>query len=109
IADERKLVQAPLGHAREFTAEPKPDAIAAQILGALRGKPYLMHVGSCIPRKRVDFLLRLVADVRIRLPEVQLLKVGGTWTAEQRSLIGELHLQDALVHAQGIERQTLAA
>jgi glycosyltransferase involved in cell wall biosynthesis len=68
-----------------------------------------LHVGSCIARKRVDFLLEVFAAVRQRVPELRLVKVGGSWTAEQAGLIGRLGLEGTLVHLQGVERTTLAA
>lgn len=109
LAPAEKLVYAPLGCAREFTAEPRVDQAAEEILARLAGRPYLLHVGSCVPRKRVDFLLKIVAAVRARAPEVQLVKVGGTWTCEHEELIRELDLASALIHVQGIDRATLAA
>jgi glycosyltransferase involved in cell wall biosynthesis len=108
LAAREKLVCAPLGHASEFRAEPERDPLAERILGDLQGKPYLLHVGSCIPRKRVDFLLQVFAQVRSEFPALRLLKIGGTWSAEHRSLIGALNLKPALIYANGIERSTLA-
>jgi glycosyltransferase involved in cell wall biosynthesis len=108
LATAAKLVQAPLGHADEFCPDPPADPVAAEILGALRGRPFLLHVGSCIPRKRIDVLLQVVAAVRARVPDIRLVKVGGAWTAEHRALIGSLKIGDAIIHAQGLERATLA-
>lgn len=38
--------------------------------------PVLLYVGSEEPRKNLDFLLRTVAEVRRRLPDVRLVKIG---------------------------------
>jgi len=101
-------VQAPLGHAEEFCPDPAADAAAESILARLDGRRYLMHVGSCIPRKRVDFVLELFADVRTRVRDLRLLKVGGAWTPAQWELIRRLELQNAILHVDGISRSTLA-
>jgi glycosyltransferase involved in cell wall biosynthesis len=103
-----KLVHAPLGHADEFTAEPAPDPEAERILSRFEG-PYVLHVGSCIPRKRVDFLLELFASLRQARPELRLVKVSGVWTEAQQDLIRRHQLQPAIVHVTDISRSTLAS
>ena len=108
LASADRLVQAPLGHAPEFRAEPQPDETAERIMASLQVKPFLLHVGSCIPRKRVDFLLQVFAAARVHRPDLHLIKVGGTWTAEHEQQIRQLHLEDALVHLHGISRLSLA-
>jgi glycosyltransferase involved in cell wall biosynthesis len=108
LVPEKKLVHAPLGHAAEFRAEPQPNADAERILAGLDGEPYLLHVGSCIPRKRVDFLLNLFAALRLQSPTLRLVKVGGAWTAEHEQLIRRHQLEGALVHVTDVQRNTLA-
>jgi glycosyltransferase involved in cell wall biosynthesis len=103
-----RLVHAPLGHAPEFTAEPLPDPTAERMLAHLVGKPYLLHVGSCMPRKRVEFLLELFAALRPRLPELRLVKVGGAWTPAQADILRRYQLRPHLIHASDISRRTLA-
>lgn len=109
LVDPKKLIQAPLGYASEFQPLHAPDAAAEQILAGLGGRPFLLHVGSCIPRKRVDFLLRVFAELRLRVPELRLVKVGGTWSVEHRDCIQRQGLQGAICHVHGVERSTLAA
>lgn len=105
LIDSERLVQAPLGIAPEFlhdpghAAESLPDGICG---------PYLLHVGSCIPRKRIDILLRVFAGVRSLRPDVRLVKVGGPWTPEQQQLLRELGVADAITVLQGVSRETLA-
>ena len=48
----------------------------------------LLHVGSTIPRKRIDVLLRVFAQARTRLPQLRLVRAGGALTAEQQALRG---------------------
>jgi glycosyltransferase involved in cell wall biosynthesis len=43
----------------------------------------LLHVGSTIPRKRIDVLLAVFAAVRQRIPEARLVRAGGQFTEEQ--------------------------
>ena len=69
----------------------------------------ILHVGSTIPRKRIEDLLHLVAGVRREFPRVRLVRVGGAFTASQLTLARRLGLDDALVVLPFIERATLAA
>jgi glycosyltransferase involved in cell wall biosynthesis len=102
------LVQAPLGIASEFHAEATVDARASELLAALGGHPFLLHVGSCIPRKRIDVLLEVFARLRNRFPDLKLVKVGGVWMAEQARLLHEQRIADEVLHVPTAERRTLA-
>jgi len=109
LVDPKKLVQAPLGYAPEFHERPESDAIADGILAELAGRPFLLHVGSCIPRKRIDFLLRLFAELRIRFPDLHLVKVGGDWQRDHLDCIEQHGLASTIHHVHGVGRSTLAA
>jgi glycosyltransferase involved in cell wall biosynthesis len=109
LFDPARLIQAPLGTAPEFTPEPVADGPADALLAALRGAPFLLHVGNGIPRKRVDVLLRVFAAARARHPRLHLVQVGGPWTPEQRALVDELRIGGAVTQARGLARRTLAA
>jgi glycosyltransferase involved in cell wall biosynthesis len=108
VVDPGRLVQAPLGVAPEFTATapvtPAWEAVARQ----LHGRPFLLHVGSCIARKRIDVLLETVAQARSGAPELMLIKVDGDWTAAQQALQDRLGLREHVLHLRGIDRSTLA-
>jgi glycosyltransferase involved in cell wall biosynthesis len=67
-----------------------------------------MHVGSCIPRKRIDLLLEIVAAVRRLRPEARLVKAGGNWTAAQRQQIDRLGLGGVVEHRPNLSRPALA-
>jgi glycosyltransferase involved in cell wall biosynthesis len=96
VAEER-LVHAPLGVPSEFNAhEATPRSLD------------LLHVGSLIPRKNPEFLLRLVAELRRQLPALEFLQVGGQFDTAQRRLITELGLGDAVRQVRGISRAELA-
>jgi glycosyltransferase involved in cell wall biosynthesis len=69
----------------------------------------LLHVGSTIPRKRIDLLLRIVAAVKDVYPAVRLLKAGGSFTPEQRDLVEALGLERQVVQLPFLETDQLAA
>jgi glycosyltransferase involved in cell wall biosynthesis len=52
----------------------------------------LLHVGSTIPRKRIDVLLRVFAQVRTRVPSARLVRVGGAFTPDQKALARSLNV-----------------
>jgi len=92
---------------------PIPDVPAEREATRLLGRPSqtidVLHVGSTIPRKRIDVLLRIVADVRRRRPSLRLIRVGGPFTAEQRALARDLGILDAVLVLPVLDRSTLAA
>ncbi len=106
LIDPARLRYAPAGVAPEFTpaAEPPPAWLAA-----LAGTPWVAHVGSCAPRKRIDLLLEVVARLRPQLPDLRLVKVGGTFTPAHRAQIARLRLADAIIHVHHLTRRELAA
>jgi glycosyltransferase involved in cell wall biosynthesis len=89
--------------------EPSADAQAGRLLGSAAGHVELLHVGSTIARKRIDVLLHVVAAVRRQRPAVRLVRVGGPFTAEQRALVRDLGLDDAVIVLPFLDRSTLAA
>lgn len=102
LLDGSRLVHVPYGAAVEFRPEGPRQSPAD-------GAPYLLHVGSCIPRKRVDVLLRAFAIARTDRPELRLVQVGGTWEAEHVALIDSLRLTEGVLQVRGISRLELAA
>jgi glycosyltransferase involved in cell wall biosynthesis len=84
------------------------DYEAARLLGP-RGGLELLHVGSTIPRKRIDVLLDVFAAVRVQRPDARLIRVGGAFTAEQRVRARELGLLDAIAVLPFVDRATLGA
>ncbi|CAN5795699.1 glycosyltransferase family 1 protein [soil metagenome] len=114
LIPEDRLHTVPLGMASEFSAEPNPeaDAEAVRLLGPAPDDPTrapeLLHVGTTIPRKRIDVLLEVVARVRQERPEARLFRVGGRLTAEQQRLAETLGLSGAIVELPRIDRKVLA-
>jgi glycosyltransferase involved in cell wall biosynthesis len=73
LVDPNRLIHAPLAPAPEFA----PD-------GPAEPGSYLLHVGSCIPRKRIDVLLGVYERVRAKRPGVALVQAGGRFDPAQR-------------------------
>lgn len=88
--------------------DPPVDVAAVRLLGGA-GREDVLHVGSTIPRKRIETLLRVFAAVRRERPAARLVRVGGPFTAEQRRLVRELGIGDAIVVLPFLDRDTLAS
>jgi glycosyltransferase involved in cell wall biosynthesis len=109
LIDPTRLVHAPYGVSPEFTPDAsEPDALSAPV-AAQSGDPFLLHVGSCVARKRIDVLLDVFATVRPHFPALRLVKVGSDWSRDQRRRIDRLGLGPHIVSLHGLERRTLAA
>jgi glycosyltransferase involved in cell wall biosynthesis len=110
IAPER-LVVAPNGVHPACRPGPhrEGDRHAAERLGPAGAFVDLLHVGSIIPRKRVDVLLGVVAEVRRRHPQVRLVRAGGPLAADQVRLARALDLLPHIVTLPALDRETLAA
>lgn len=108
LVEPARLVHAPLGAAPEML--PRGDLRAAEVAPGLAGRPFVLHVGSTIPRKRIDVLLRAFAGARASAPGLVLVQVGGTWTSSQRRLLEDLGLEEEVVlQLRGVARADLAA
>ncbi len=105
LIDPARLVEAPYGVSAEFVAEGPETAAVATATG---GRPFVLHVGSCIRRKRVDVLLDVFASLRRQHADLQLVQVGGEWTAAQRDQIVRLGLTPAVIQLRNLERRELA-
>jgi glycosyltransferase involved in cell wall biosynthesis len=89
-----------LGLSPEFSPGPDPaaDSEAARLLGpnGPASPPELLHVGSNIPRKRIDVLLSVFAGVVRARPGVRLIKVGGVLPADLDQQARALGISDAI-------------
>ena len=93
---------------------PDPDATRdAEIEGRLgpvsADRIDILHVGSTIPRKRIDVLLGVFAAVRKEWPGACLVRVGGTFDAGQRRIVDDLGLQNSTVLLPFLDQAALAA
>jgi glycosyltransferase involved in cell wall biosynthesis len=89
-----------------FFAEPA--AALPEGFASIANRPYLLHVGSTIRRKRIDLLLRIFARVAEEFPDVVLVRVGGPFTAEQTQLAADLEVSRKIVHAPRLSKEQLA-
>jgi glycosyltransferase involved in cell wall biosynthesis len=89
---------------------PGAEQEAGRLLGAAResGAPTLLHVGSTIPRKRIDVLLRSFAEVLRARPHARLIRVGGL-TEPQRRLADQLGVGAHILEIPFVERAVLLA
>lgn len=99
IRDRADIVVAHPGVAAEF--RPAPRAPGA-------GPPYVLHVGHCLPRKRIDVLLEVFARLRERFPELRLVKATGEWSEEHRATIERRGIAGAIDRRHGLSRVDLA-
>lgn len=91
-------------------ADPKADAEVVHLLGKKKiNQIEILHVGSTIPRKRIDFLLYSFAEVKREFPSARLIRVGGAFTSGQCELMNTLGLPpDAVAVLPFLKREVLA-
>jgi glycosyltransferase involved in cell wall biosynthesis len=85
------------------------DAEIEQLAHLRRGQVVLLHVGSTVPRKRIDVLLRVFRAVRETIPEAVLVRVGGAFTHTQSALADELRVSGAIRTMPFLDRMQLAS
>jgi glycosyltransferase involved in cell wall biosynthesis len=78
-------------------------------LASIGNQPYILHVGSTIRRKRVDVLLRTFARTLKEVPQIRLVRVGGTLTEQQSQLAKDLDVGDKILQAPHLTKAQLAA
>lgn len=105
LVPAERLVLAPNGVAEEFT--PGASDPTASIR-ARSSSPYLLNVGTCIPRKRIDSLLDIFAATRAAWPDLRLVQIGGTWTPSQEEQIDRLGIRREVRQLRNLERAELA-
>lgn len=82
LVPEERLVHVPYGVSREFSVDPT-DADAA-----LAGRPpFILHVGTLIPRKNPEFLLRLALELCRDQPDLEFVQIGAEWDRVHREQI----------------------
>jgi glycosyltransferase involved in cell wall biosynthesis len=100
---ESTLVRSPYGVSDEFWD-------TAGTVGLPPGvqRPFLLHVAGNFPRKRLDILFQIFAEVRKRRPELKLVQQGARLDAGQRAMVAQLGIEDALVQPERQSRAGLA-
>jgi glycosyltransferase involved in cell wall biosynthesis len=109
LVDPARLVHAPYGVAPEFVPETYDPEPAELLLREFRDRPFVMHVGSCIPRKRIDVLIDVFAELRRQVPELVLVKIGGEFAPEHARRIDEHALGRSILHLRDLSRDVLAS
>jgi glycosyltransferase involved in cell wall biosynthesis len=89
--------------------DPEADAEAARLRGAGPDSIPLLHVGSTVARKRIEFLLSAIAAVRKQQPDVTLLRVGGPLTGPQKALAASLGLEPYITTLPRLSPRLLSA
>jgi glycosyltransferase involved in cell wall biosynthesis len=74
----------------------------------LGGRSFLLHVGSSVPRKRLDILFETFARLRAKNPELRLVQQGAVLSAVQREHLERLGIRDALIQPPKLTRSALA-
>jgi glycosyltransferase involved in cell wall biosynthesis len=100
LIDPARLVHAPLGVAAEFFGRTAMESAPL--------KSTLLHVGSCIPRKRIDVLINVLTAVKQQMPEIRLIQIGGEFTPAQRQQIAECGVENLITQSRGLTRSELA-
>ena len=111
VKSDRVLV---VPHGVHPACSPLADAVGDRDAAALIGEPDtnrvdLLHVGSTIPRKRIDVLLQVFAALGSRYPQLRLIRVGGPFTTSQQRLVERLQLQDRIVAVPFVTPRVLSA
>jgi glycosyltransferase involved in cell wall biosynthesis len=91
------------------TPDPVADREADRLLGdAPSGTLWLLSVGSTLPRKRLDILVRAFAAIQRQVPEARLIRVGGL-TPSQLELAADLNVKHLILSLPYLDRDVLAA
>jgi glycosyltransferase involved in cell wall biosynthesis len=106
LIDGDRLVHAPYGVAPEFFAPDGIDEVRAHVD---TDRPFILHVGSNMDRKRLDVLFRAYAEVRRRHPDLSLVQQGARLLPPQRDLVAALGIEDRLIQPPHLSRRALAA
>lgn len=108
--DVRRLIRAPDGGVPESRVIPLALNVPYRLLPAAEAdarltaagfdpdpaRPFLLHVGSGLPRKNRDGVLRIFAQLRARYPAVRLVFAGEALPAELVALATELGVTEAV-------------
>jgi glycosyltransferase involved in cell wall biosynthesis len=112
LVPAERLAVVPEGVSSTFSmvGEPTADAEASRLLAHCgSAKTYVLHVGSTVPRKGIDVLLRAFSIVRSEFPTAHLLRVGGNFTDAQLQLVRSGHLESSVTVLPFLSSEVLAA
>jgi len=90
-------------------ADPLADPEVTRLLGPASADAIdILHVGSAIPRKRIDVLLQVFATLRREFPQARLMRVGGPFAVAQVGLMEDLKVGESVLVLPFLERAVLA-
>jgi glycosyltransferase involved in cell wall biosynthesis len=69
----------------------------------------ILHVGSTVPRKRIDVLLRVCAALGRQLPQLRLTRVGEALTPDQQQVLRDSGMSERTTMVNDVDEATLAA
>jgi glycosyltransferase involved in cell wall biosynthesis len=108
LTEPGRVVLAPYAaEAADITAH--DSRMASDLLASSAPHIDVLHVGSTIPRKRLDLLLEVFARVAARYPAARLVRVGGSFTPEQDALAARLGIAGRVLVLPFLPRGTLQA
>lgn len=110
-ADRLRVAHVAIHPACSPDPDPESDRIASEMLGPTDpdGPPEVLHVGTTIPRKRIDVLLQVFARVLSAAPGARLIKVGGRFTPEQSALAESLGVASSVTSLPFLGRGVLSS
>jgi glycosyltransferase involved in cell wall biosynthesis len=111
LVPAERLIVVPVGVSQTYSTQCDADAdrVAARLTASTPGAIELLHIGSTIPRKRIDVLLDTFAAARVSHPRLHLVRAGGQFTPEQRQRVHDLGLGESITELQLLDERTLAA
>ncbi|OGU00494.1 MAG: hypothetical protein A2085_05280 [Gemmatimonadetes bacterium GWC2_71_10] len=92
---EERIAVAPNGVDDAFFGAPHPAVVTERRQGWLSASGVsgrarvLLHVGSCVARKRIDLAIATLAELRRQGMEAVFVQIGGVFTAEHRAVIAQ--------------------
>jgi glycosyltransferase involved in cell wall biosynthesis len=106
LTEPGRVVLAPYAaEASDVTAD--ENQRASDLLASSTPHIDVLHVGSTIPRKRIDLLLEAFACMAARHPAARLLRVGGPFTPEQEAHAARLGIAGRVLVLPFLSRGTL--
>jgi glycosyltransferase involved in cell wall biosynthesis len=108
VVPAERIRMIPPAAAPEFTADVSEGRFSLPWIDVMSGSPWLLHVGSCVPRKRIGDLLNIFQQIHQHRPDLKLVKISGDFTNEHRELIHKYRLKDSIIHRTGLSRMELA-
>jgi glycosyltransferase involved in cell wall biosynthesis len=109
LVSPERLVHAPYGISPVFKAAPEAEDAKVALATGFFDAPYLLHVGVCTPRKRIDVLLDVFAAVHRERPLLKLVQVGGRFTEAHLAQIERLGIGSHVVQVPRVEHRRIPA